>query len=726
MRRINLVLAILCWLVLATHASAFTPMAASGTAHTLFLSESGLVHAVGANGSGQLGDGTTTPSASPVVASGLANVVMVAAGSTHSLALKSDGTVWAWGKNDAGQLGIDPVATPEQHSPVQVPGLADIVAIAAGDRHSIALASNGNVYAWGSNSSAQTGGPCGSTAANTTVPTLVYANSSGPPCTPGTPFGSVTQIAAGAQFNVALRSDGTVWAWGDNAFSQLGSGGSDPNSPVPVAIAIGAGPGVTVTQIAAGGAHAIALKSDTRAVAWGRNNAGQLGDNTMSDSAVPVDVSVSTSLPPFSVPTKAIASVGAGAEHSLIVYQTGPAASFGNGSSGQLGTGLTTSVPVAVEFGGYSEASGVYAGPMANRTFVYRPGRASPFGRFESTGNNGSGELGQGAAGADVLAPAAVTAVTAVGDKIGKRTNFRIDASQSDLFWRHSSGVNVTWDFTGSAPTAFSSAGLPGVGSGWQALASTDIDGDGRSDVVWLETATGNVAIWFMGGPGTVASVTVPHSIGPGSTLVFAGAGDLDGDGHGDLVWRDTTTGAVVVWYFGVGGRFEQALTVGTVSPASWQIVAIGDVNGDWIDDLIWFRASDGQVAIWRMARTGSFAGLFPGAVGPGSAWRIYRAGDYDGDGRVDLFWRNTADGTNAVWFFAGGNQIAAAQFYVGTPLAEWRIDATGDFDGDGRDDLMWSNMINGVTVRWLMTPRGGTPTAQPVVGVGPGWTAVQ
>ncbi len=78
------------------------------------------------------------------------------------------------------------------------------------------------------------------------------------------------------------------------------------------------------------------------------------------------------------------------------------------------------------------------------------------------------------------------------------------------------------------------------------------------------------------------------------------------------------------------------------------------------------------------------------------------------------------------MWYFAGGNTISAPQFFVGTPLAVWRIDATGDFDGDGRDDLMWTDVGSGVTVRWLMQGRTTAQTAQTVLGVGLGWNAVQ
>lgn len=712
--------AIVLFAGLALPAYAASPSVAVGATHSLFLKESGVVTAVGLNASGQLGDTTTSPSTAGVSVSGLTEVIAVAAGSAHSLALKSDGTVWAWGANGAGQLGLGASDANAHATPVQVPGLVDIVAVAAGANHSLALSITGAVYAWGSNSDSQTGGPCGTPGVNVPSPALVHTASTGPGCVPATPLAGVVAIAAGSKFNVVLKADGTVRTWGDNAFGQLGNGTTGPDSAVPVTVSGLSG----VTRVAAGGDHALALKLDTRAVAWGHNNAGQLGHNDTVDSNVPVNML----LGPF-VDTKAIAAIAAGREHSVLFYQSGPVATFGNGGNGQLGRPTNDpNNPTVVprEMGGYAHAEGVFAGSTADRSFVYIAG-GGLFGRFESTGDNANGELGTGSSGSPITAPVPVTVVAAVGDKMGKRTNFRTDASRSDLFWRRaSSGSNVTWDYTGTTPTGFASAFLPGVGSDWTALGTADIDGDGRSDVIWVQPSTGQVLIWLMGGPGAIASTAFPGSIGASSPWQFAGAGDMDGDGRADIVWRNTGTGEVLVWYMGFDGQLDQAVSLGTVSPSTWQIAALADVNGDGIKDIIWFSPGDGQVAVWRMAPTGAFQAYFPAAVGAGSSWRIYRAGDFDGDGREDLFWRNSADGTNAIWYFRGGNLVDSADFFVGTPLAQWRLDAIGDFDGDGHDDLMWFDVTNGTTVRWLMQDRTVTPVYQSVSGVGAGWQVVQ
>ncbi|QRN95880.1 hypothetical protein JRI60_43695 [Archangium violaceum] len=128
---------------------------AAGGSHSLSLRPDGTVWAVGANGLGQLGDGTTSNHSAPVQVQGLSGVVAVAAGSSHSFEVRSDSTVWAWGDNSHGQLGDG--TTSNRSVPVQVQGLSGVVAVAAGSHHSLAVRSDGTVWAWGYNSDGQLG-----------------------------------------------------------------------------------------------------------------------------------------------------------------------------------------------------------------------------------------------------------------------------------------------------------------------------------------------------------------------------------------------------------------------------------------------------------------------------------------------------------------------------------------------------------------------------------------
>ena len=156
----------------------------------------------------------------------------VAAGSQHSLALKADGTVWAWGWGEFGQLG-DGSAT-DRWMPVQVGPLAGVIAIAAGAAHCLALKDDGTVWAWGANRSGQLGD--GTTTWGRPTPVQVRG------------LTRVVAIAAGSTHGLALKTDGTLWAWGENYAGQLGNG-TTTQQLTPVQVTGIAG----IIAIAAGG-----------------------------------------------------------------------------------------------------------------------------------------------------------------------------------------------------------------------------------------------------------------------------------------------------------------------------------------------------------------------------------------------------------------------------------------------------------------------------------------
>jgi alpha-tubulin suppressor-like RCC1 family protein len=234
---------------------------ATGETHSLALLSDGTVRAWGGNSDGQLGDGSRgEPSDVPVPVSGLSGVTAVAAGERDSLALLSDGTVVAWGENQNGELG-DGVKGEPSDVPVPVSGLSGVTAIAAGGRSNLALLGDGTVVAWGS---------------GTDVPVPVSGLS------------GVTAVASGGNFCLALLSNGTVKAWGGNVGGELGDGGSfNENAVVPVQVS-----GLTrVMAVAAGGHDGFALLSNGTVMAWGENEFGQLGDDATTQSNVPVPVS---------------------------------------------------------------------------------------------------------------------------------------------------------------------------------------------------------------------------------------------------------------------------------------------------------------------------------------------------------------------------------------------------------------------------------------------------
>ncbi|QIF02261.1 choice-of-anchor Q domain-containing protein [Roseimicrobium sp. ORNL1] len=387
---------------------------AAGYAHTLALDENGTIWAWGANQNGQLGDGSTTQRLHPVALTTITGVKAIAAGDKFSLAIKdSDGSVWAWGANGYGQLGNG--TTTEQHAPVQVGTLSNAVQVACrgqwyGLGHAIALLSDGSVWTWGCNQSGELG--LGN-----------YTSSSSPMPVPG--LSGIVEVDAGPwSSTMALKSDGTVWAWGLNFNGQLGNGTkTSSNTPVPVnalsnAVAIAAGydhsaaiaadgkvytwgnhaaaqlgddstfashapvqsTGVgAVKQVVTGNAHTLALKHDGTVLAWGFNRFHQLGDGTSQSKANPVPVTGLTH----------VIATAANAHHSVAVKDDGTVWSWGNNSSGQLGDGTTTNRSTPVQVSGITGASKVAAG-------YYHGLALKTDGKVRAWGDNSKGQLGDG------------------------------------------------------------------------------------------------------------------------------------------------------------------------------------------------------------------------------------------------------------------------------------------------------------------------------------------
>jgi len=305
----------------------------------------------GDNDRGQLGNNSTTPSDSPLAVSfsgalAAKTPVQIAAGDAHCIVLFSDGTLASWGSNDCppttgcGQLGTGSSASSLVPVAVQPNGVLSgkqVVAIAAGRFHSIALCSDSTIACWGAGGYGQLGN---NLTANSRFPVQVINDS-------GALAGKVvTHVAAGSYHNLALCSDGTIAAWGYNRDGgQLGNN-STVDSRVPVSVSR-TGPLLnrTVIAIAAGGGQSLALCSDGTLAAWGDNDDGQLGNNGTADSSVPVEVNRTGVLA-----TRTPTAIAAGNRHCLAACSDGRVAAWGYNGSGQLGdnTSSNRSTPVLV------------------------------------------------------------------------------------------------------------------------------------------------------------------------------------------------------------------------------------------------------------------------------------------------------------------------------------------------------------------------------------------
>jgi len=331
---------------------------AAGNSHSLAVRRDGSVWAWGNNSNGQLGDGTTTRRLLATPIPGLSQIVAVAAGS-HSLALRADGTVWAWGANFSGQLG-DGTQT-QRLSPVQVPGLTDVVSIETRGTTSYALRADGSVWAWGNNYSRQLG----------EVTQAFYRSTPGP--VPG--LTQVVSVVTGGSHTLALRSDGTLWAWGNNYSGQLGRGTAEstPGLPQPV-------PGLEgVIAAAADGSHSLALRKDGSVYTWGTNNSGAMG--TGSDRQ----------MTPDRVDLKDVRTVASNSYHSVAIRQDGSVWRWGPENAGIFGSSVT---PVRVE--GLSNAVAAAAGSW-HSVVLRQDGTVWVWGdNFRGQLGNGMFDAGQG------------------------------------------------------------------------------------------------------------------------------------------------------------------------------------------------------------------------------------------------------------------------------------------------------------------------------------------
>jgi alpha-tubulin suppressor-like RCC1 family protein len=371
------------------------PSTSPAVTHVVTADRGGL-RAWGSGSAGQLGDGAFDTQNAPVAVQRLGDdVVAVAGGMYHTVALKADGTVWAWGLNGNGRLGIGDPSIPFSATPMQVVDLSDIVSIAAGSYHAMALKADGTVWAWGYNGSGQLG-------------TGTYVDQSRPRQV-NLPVG-VAGIAAGGSHSVALLVDRSVMTWGDNTFGQLGLGVDPavlPTSAVPTLIAATLLPR-QIVAIAAGNFHSLAVNS-RQVVAWGYNGQGQLGDGSLTNRSRPVVVPV--------LANENTVAIAAGGMHSVARLADGTVRTWGDNAWGQLGVfGISNSLsPVnpgletvaAIAGGGYHSAA------------------IRSDGTIWSWGRDGEGQLGDGPAYSSGFGPV-ITTTQAVSVGAGTWTGYAI------------------------------------------------------------------------------------------------------------------------------------------------------------------------------------------------------------------------------------------------------------------------------------------------------------
>lgn len=301
---IMVALLVVCSLI-GGKAEAVEPKIATGLEFSVYLAPDGRVWTWGRNQYGQLGHNDTAQRTSPTLVPGLTDVVEVAAGYYHAMALTADGSVWAWGRDSEGQTGQG-VALSSRPAPVQVPGLSGMGTIACGGYHSMALTKpSGQLYSWGYNFYGQLGN------GNTTTqlsPVVV---------------GSLFRTISGGRFHsLGIGHNGAPYGWGRDLEGQVGNDAAKANVSSPTLVAGGF---TDVVSISAGGEHSILCRANTAVYTWGSDSSGQLGNGAVVivDQPTPVAIGYTAW------------KVSAGDVHSLIFYPGGYVYAFGDNSDGQ-------------------------------------------------------------------------------------------------------------------------------------------------------------------------------------------------------------------------------------------------------------------------------------------------------------------------------------------------------------------------------------------------------
>ncbi len=243
----------------------------------------------------------------------------ISGGYYHTIAIKSDGTLWAWGRNNYGQLGDG--TTVNKSSPIQIGTDTNWVSISCGQDYTIAIKSDGTLWAWGGNNYGQLGD---GTAVDKHSPTQIGTDT------------SWTSISCGQGHTIAIKSDGTLWAWGLNNYGQLGDGTIvDKHSPIQI------GTDTSWASISCGRYHTIAIKSDGTLWAWGWNYDGQLGDGTTGDKHSPIQIGTDTDW----------VSISCGQGYTIAIKSDGTLWAWGNTGFGQLGDGTTVNKSSPIQIG---------------------------------------------------------------------------------------------------------------------------------------------------------------------------------------------------------------------------------------------------------------------------------------------------------------------------------------------------------------------------------------
>jgi len=315
----------------------------AGSTHSLAIKTDGTLWAWGSNEDGSLGldDARIRVRYFPTQVGIDTDWQSIVAGSGYTLAIKTDGTLWAWGRNRHGQLGLGD--TEDRHSPIQVGTDNDWASVTAGSFHSLAIKTDGTLWSWGSNTLGERiQGQLG----------LGEVEGRHSPTQVGTD-NDWASVTAGSTHSLAIKTDSTLWAWGSNSWGSRIHGQLGLSDKEYLYFPIQVGTDNNWQLVVAGDLYTLAIKTDSTLWAWGSNSYyGKLGLGDLEDRHSPNQVGVDTDWQ----------FVAAGSDYALAIKKDGSLWAWGRNSGGQLGLGHTTNRYAPTKVGTDNDWQSVAAG----------------------------------------------------------------------------------------------------------------------------------------------------------------------------------------------------------------------------------------------------------------------------------------------------------------------------------------------------------------------------
>jgi hypothetical protein len=279
--------------------------------------------------------------------------------------------------------------------------------------------------------------------------------------------------------------------------------------------------------------------------------------------------------------------------------------------------------------------------------------------------------------------------------------DFNGDGKQ-DILWRNTQTGEVDiWFMNGASVTAKASVGT--VGLEWKIIGIADFNGDGKSDILWQNTLNGAFVIWIMNG----ASYSSQEFDSQGSQWSIAGVADIDHTGFADILWRNVVTGELVAWKSGNGLSFN-SFHIGTAG-LDWDLAGVANLFDSSESALIWRNENSGEVIAWQLSGNAialqSSLGIAP------LYWTVAGFGDFNGDGHQDILWHNSSDGTVVAWMM-NGFQVSATWISQNPIPQNWQILSTPNETGNGPNSILWSDSHTGEQVIWTLSDSGFSATS--------------